>query len=192
LAWTRRPAVSRTVDPAARDFHVGRRRLDGRTPRQGDTAPFGADRRPPSGASPTASPVTRSAPPRSRKKRLLLFGGFANTLSMANAGLQSNGAAPAGMFVYFSDLLSRTVVDAAGTPIGRLWDLSIGLPEPYPPVRQVLVRPRGQTDLLLVAEASAVRSWTASPIPLSASIRELWPSWRKEKTEILLREALLD
>jgi magnesium transporter len=111
---------------------------------------------------------------------------------MANASLHSNGAAPAGGFVYFSALLSRTVVDAAGTPIGRLWDLSIGLPEPYPPVRQVLVRPRGQTDLLLVAEASAVRSWTANPIPLSASVRELRPSWRKEKTEILLREALLD
>ena len=76
--------------------------------------------------------------------------------------------AKVGTFVYFSDLLSRTVVDAQGVSIGRLWDLSIRLPEPYPFVRQLLIRPRGQTDLLLVAEGSQVRSWTADPIPLTA------------------------
>jgi CBS domain-containing protein/sporulation protein YlmC with PRC-barrel domain len=100
--------------------------------------------------------------------------------------------AKVGTFVYFSDLLSRTVVDAQGVSIGRLWDLSIRLPEPYPFVRQLLIRPRGQTDLLLVAEGSQVRSWTADPIPLTARLSELRPSRRQEKTEILLRETLMD
>ena len=51
---------------------------------------------------------------------------FANTVSV----LREDGGAVAaeakpGIFVYFSDLLSRTVVDSQGAPIGRLWDLSI-------------------------------------------------------------------
>ena len=99
---------------------------------------------------------------------------------------------PVGSFLYFSELLSRTVVDAAGKPIGKLWDLSIELPEPYPSVRQLFIRPPGQADLLLVAEGSQVRSWTESPIPLTARVPELRPSRRREEAEILLREALLD
>jgi magnesium transporter len=98
----------------------------------------------------------------------------------------------AGVFVYFSDLLSRTVVDADGAPIGRLRDLSIRLPEAYPPVSQVVIRPPGGTDLLLVADGSQVRSWLENPIPLTARLPELKPSRRRDKTEILLREALLD
>ncbi len=104
----------------------------------------------------------------------------------------AGGETRAVAFVYFSDLLSRTVVDADGAPIGRLWDLSIRLPEPYPPISEVLIRPPGQADLLLVAEGAQVRSWSERPIPLTARVRELRPSRRKDKTEILLREALLD
>jgi magnesium transporter len=98
----------------------------------------------------------------------------------------------AGVFVYFSDLLSRTVVDADGAPIGRLRDLSIRLPEAYPPVSQVVIRPPGGADLLLVADGVQVRSWLENPIALTARLRELRPSRRRDKTEILLREALLD
>jgi magnesium transporter len=95
-------------------------------------------------------------------------------------------------FVYFSDLLSRTVVDAGGAPIGRLWDLSIRLPEPYPAVSQVIIRPPGQADLLLVAEGTQVRAWTENPIALTARVPDLRPSRRRDNTEIALREALLD
>jgi magnesium transporter len=118
---------------------------------------------------------------------------FAKTVSVASEGAGAVAAeATPGTFVYFSDLLSRTVVDAQGAPIGRLWDLSIRLPEPYPPVSQLFIRPPGQADLLLVAEGPQVRSWTESPIPLVANVPELRPSRRRDKTEILLREALLD
>jgi magnesium transporter len=116
---------------------------------------------------------------------------FTNTVTVASrdAGATRD---PVGTFLYFSELLSRTVVDAAGKPIGRLWDLSIQLPEPYPSVRQLFIRPPGQADLLLVAEGSQVRSWTESPIPLTARVPDLRPSRRKEVAEIRLREALLD
>ena len=119
---------------------------------------------------------------------------FANTVRVIGEGIgkRAGSESKPGMFVYFSDLLSRTVADADGAPIGRLWDLSIRLPEPYPPVSQVIIRPPGQADLLLVADGAQVRSWTESPIPLSARVRELRPSRRRDKTEILLREALLD
>jgi magnesium transporter len=111
---------------------------------------------------------------------------------MPTAGAGSFARAEAGAFVYFSNLLSRRIVDAQSTEIGRLWDLSIRLPEPYPLVRQLWIRPRGQTDLLLVAEGGQVQSWNADPIRLSARLSELRPSRRKNETEILLRETLLD
>ncbi len=95
-------------------------------------------------------------------------------------------------FVYFSDLLSRSVADARGAPIGRLWDLSIRLPEPFPPISQVFIRPPGRADLLLVAEGTQVRSWTQNPIPLTVNVPDLRPRRRRENTEILLREALFD
>lgn len=111
---------------------------------------------------------------------------------MSTTGAGSFVRAEAGAFVYFSDLLFRRIVDAQSTEIGRLWDLSIRLPEPYPLVRQLWIRPRGQTDLLLVAEGGQVQSWNADPIRLSARLSELRPSRRKNETEIMLRETLLD
>lgn len=111
---------------------------------------------------------------------------------MAAATSDANVAAPAASFAYFSELLSRPVVDAQDQPIGRLWDLSIRLPEPFPLVRQLWIRPRGQTDLLLVAQSEQVQSWNANPIRLSARLSELRPSRRRFEAEILLRETLLD
>ena len=102
------------------------------------------------------------------------------------------GSVRAGIFLYFSDLLSRPIVDSLGQRIGRLWDLSVRLGEPYPVIQQVFIRPPGQSDLLLIAAGSQVRSWTADPIPLSVRLSELRPGRRQDETHILLREALLD
>src|SRR5437870_5821255 len=97
-----------------------------------------------------------------------------------------------GLFLYLSELLSRPVVDCDRRPIGRLWDLSIRLGEPYPVIQQVFVRPPGQSGLLLIAGGNQVRSWTESPILLSARLSELRPGRREDETQILLREELLD
>ena len=108
------------------------------------------------------------------------------------AAAARDASARAGTFLYFSDLLSRAIVDSDGLPVGRLWDLSIGLGEPYPLIQQVFIRPTGRSDLLLIASGTQVRSWIANPIPLSVHLSELKPGRRQFETQILLREALLD
>lgn len=97
-----------------------------------------------------------------------------------------------GVFLYFSDLLSRRIVDSDGWPVGKLWDLSIGLGEPYPLIQQVYIRPTVQSEILLIAGGSQVASWTDDPISLSVKLSELRPGRRRTETQILLRESLLD
>jgi CBS domain-containing protein/sporulation protein YlmC with PRC-barrel domain len=101
-------------------------------------------------------------------------------------------SAGTGVFLYFSDLLKREIVDCDGRAIGKLADLSIRLGEPYPFIQQVFIRPAGQSEILLIAAGSQVRSWTANPIILSARLSELRPGRRQDETQILLKEALLD
>jgi magnesium transporter len=97
-----------------------------------------------------------------------------------------------GTFLYLSELLERPVVDCDARPIGRLWDLSIRLGEPYPLIQQLFIRPPGRSEILLIAAGGQVRSWTATPIALSARLSELRPGRREDETQILLREELLD
>ena len=97
-----------------------------------------------------------------------------------------------GIFLYLSKLLGRVVIDCDGHPIGRLWDLSIRLGEPYPAIQQVFIRPLGRSEILLIAAGNQVKSWTSNPIPLSARLSELKPGRREDATQILLREELLD
>ncbi|MGE5276803.1 MAG: magnesium transporter [Acidobacteriota bacterium] len=105
------------------------------------------------------------------------------------------GEAPArreSRFLYFSDLLSRQIVDCDGNPIGRLRDLSIRLGEPFPPIQNVYIHPAGQAAFALIAAGKQVKSWTSDPIALSAKLSELRPGRRQDETQILLAEALLD
>jgi magnesium transporter len=114
---------------------------------------------------------------------------------MATATESSGARARAGggtVFLYFSELLSRTIVDREGNRIGRLWDLSIRLGEPYPVIQQVYIRPSARSPFLLIASAKQVGSWSSDPISLSAPLSELRPGRRQDATQILLREALLD
>ncbi|HEV2064589.1 MAG TPA: CBS domain-containing protein [Thermoanaerobaculia bacterium] len=97
-----------------------------------------------------------------------------------------------GLFLYFSDLIGREIVDSNGRRIGRLADLSVRLGEPYPVIRQVFIRPPGQSELHLIAAGSQIRDWTANPIPLVAGLSALRPGRREDETQILLAEALLD
>lgn len=97
-----------------------------------------------------------------------------------------------GLFLFFSGLIGREIVDSNGRRIGRLADLSIRLGEPYPVIRQVFIRPPGQSELHLIAAGSQIRDWTADPISLVAGLSELRPGRREDETQILLAEALLD
>lgn len=97
-----------------------------------------------------------------------------------------------GTFLFFSELLLRQIVDGDGRRVGKLWDLSIRLGEPYPLIRQVFVRPAGRSDILLIARGDQVRSWTDGPIPLSVKLSDLKPGRLEDQTQILLKEGLLD
>ena len=101
-------------------------------------------------------------------------------------------SAPAGSFLYFSELLGREIVDSEGVRVGRLADLSIRLGEPYPIVQQVFIRPTGQKEIFLIASGQQVRDWTRDPVSLSARLSELRPGRREDETQILMGEALLD
>jgi magnesium transporter len=112
---------------------------------------------------------------------------------MASVAAPTNErAARGGLFLFFSGLIGRAIVDSNGRSIGRLADLSVRLGEPYPMIRQVFIRPPGQSELHLIAAGSQVRDWTANPIRLSAGLSELRPGRREDETQILLAEALLD
>ena len=55
-----------------------------------------------------------------------------------------------------------------------------------------MIRPPGESDLLLVADGSQVRSWLETPIRTDGAPAGASPGRRRDKTQILLREALLD
>lgn len=101
-------------------------------------------------------------------------------------------SAPAGTFLYFSELVGRAIVDADGRSVGRLADLSIRLGEPYPVIQQVFIRPAGQKEIFLIAAGHQVRDWPRDPVMLSARLSELRPGRREDETQILMGEALLD
>src|SRR6266542_5141168 len=114
-------------------------------------------------------------------------------MEMATPAPTSNDRlAPSGVFLYFSDLLGREIVDSSGHRIGRLADLSVRLGEPYPVIRQVFIRPPGQSVLHLIAAGGQVGDWRANRISLSAKLSELRPGRREDETQILLAAALLD
>ena len=113
-------------------------------------------------------------------------------MASETAGSRDLTPGPGGVFLYFSDLLDRSIVDCDGHSIGKLSDLSIRLGEPYPAIQQLFIRPTGQSEILLIASGNQVRSWTADPVVLSARLSELRPGRRQDETQILLKEALLD
>src|SRR5512137_2906842 len=51
------------------------------------------------------------------------------------------------LFVYFSDLLGRSVVDAAGAHVGKLADFKVALGELFPKIASVAVRRRRRKGL---------------------------------------------
>jgi CBS domain-containing protein len=110
---------------------------------------------------------------------------------MASELRNAAGRPDSASFVYFSQLLGQPIADAEGQVVGRLWDLSILLGEPFPAIQDVLIRP-DRSQVLLIAAGSQVASWTQRPIRLSANLSGLRPSRRGDRRELRLRDALLD
>lgn len=96
-----------------------------------------------------------------------------------------------GVFLYFSEVVGRKVLDADEREIGRLWDLSIHLGDPFPSVNQILIRP-DRSEVLLIGSGNVVVAWRDRPLRLSVRLSDLRPGRRRDKGELLVREALLD
>lgn len=94
------------------------------------------------------------------------------------------------VFVYFSELLGRPVVDDRGDRVGRLADLKVRLGESFPRMSSFLVRTDGK--VLQALEWSEVADFTDRRIALRPGAREKLHPPAVKSEEILLKEELLD
>jgi len=95
------------------------------------------------------------------------------------------------MFLYFSELLGRSVVDAEGRTVGKLADLKVRLGELFPKVTSIVVRKRrgGKPGALAWDD---VESIDGILLTLKPGAAERLTPVAVSNEEILLREDLLD
>ncbi len=95
------------------------------------------------------------------------------------------------MFLFYSDLLGRNVVEEGMKPMGRLVDLKVRLGELFPKVTALMVKRRREKGALCV-RWSEVLSLNGSRISLKAGSRDRFAAPEPGQDEILLCEDLLD
>jgi magnesium transporter len=94
------------------------------------------------------------------------------------------------MFTYFSALLGRRVVSAAGARLGRLSDLEVKLDESFPKISTLFVRSGKKTRLAL--GWAEVASFTGRTIVLKPGAEEKFHPPDDKGEGMLLKEELLD
>ena len=94
---------------------------------------------------------------------------------MSSKAMEASASPEKGIFVFFSDYLSRQVVDSERRPVGRLWDMGIRLEGAFPAIDQVLLQP-DRSEVILIAEGRQIASWLDDPVRLSVRLSELRPS----------------
>jgi len=95
------------------------------------------------------------------------------------------------MFLFFSELLGRSVIDSQGEPLGKLADLKAKLGDPYPKVVNLIVKQRRERKPLAL-DWSGVQSLNGNIISLKQDAQKILGSLEVKEDEILLREELLD
>lgn len=95
------------------------------------------------------------------------------------------------MFIFFSELLGRSVVSSEGTPLGKAVDLKIRLGEMFPKVACLIFRPRRRRKAQSLPW-SEVQSLGGRLIVLKPGAEDKTLSVDAGQDEILLREELLD
>ena len=95
------------------------------------------------------------------------------------------------MFVYFSRLLDRSVMNAGGRSVGKLADLKVRLDVLFPKMSSVVIKPRGKKKLLELDWAQ-VELVNGNRITLRPAAEEQIHPLRVGPDELLLREELLD
>jgi CBS domain-containing protein/sporulation protein YlmC with PRC-barrel domain len=95
------------------------------------------------------------------------------------------------MFLFFSELLGRFVVDEAGVAVGKLADFKLRLAEPFPMVATLVVKKRKEKKLLEL-DWQEVQSLNTTMIRLNPGAVEKFRPLEVNPQEILLRDELLD
>jgi magnesium transporter len=94
------------------------------------------------------------------------------------------------LFLFFSDVLGRPVVSAAGRPLGRLSDLKVKLGELYPKVVAAVVRRRRRRTAEL--DWSEIQSFGPARIRLREGAESRTRPVEVAADEIMLRDEILD
>ena len=105
---------------------------------------------------------------------------------------EDKSAGRAFSFLFFSEILDHLVEDASGAPIGRLDDLTINITEPFPLVRQCIIRQAWPNQLRLVCRWSAVADFRSPRIRLRIAPDQLIPGVVEGNNEVRLRRHVLD
>jgi len=95
------------------------------------------------------------------------------------------------MFVYFSRLLDRSIMNAAGRSVGKLHDLKVRLGELFPKMSSVVLKARGKKALREV-DWSEVDLLNGNRVVLREGAEERVRPLEVGPDELLLREELLD
>jgi magnesium transporter len=97
------------------------------------------------------------------------------------------------MFVYFSQLLDHSVLDADGRSTGKMADMKVRLGELFPRVASVVIRPRRRRRKKLVElDWSQVDYLNGNRIRLKPGAADHFQPLEVRADELLLREELLD
>jgi CBS domain-containing protein/sporulation protein YlmC with PRC-barrel domain len=95
------------------------------------------------------------------------------------------------MFIFFSEMLDRRILDEAGNNLGKLNDLIIQMGEPFPKVILLcVVTPRPKT--MKVIAWDEVLSLEGNVIRLKGDASVKFQNYRGKSQELLLRDEILD
>jgi len=95
------------------------------------------------------------------------------------------------MFLFFSELLGRSVLDSSGEHVGKLVDLKAKLGDPYPKVVTLIVKLRREKKPQAL-NWSEVKSLNGNIISLKPEAEKKFKPFEVNEEEIILREELLD
>ncbi len=95
------------------------------------------------------------------------------------------------MFIYFSELQGRAVIDSQGRKVGRIEDLKVKLGELFPKVTSLVVR-RSRLKKLSALDWADVENFNGEVISLKAEAENRFSPLEVGREELLLRADLLD
>ncbi len=114
--------------------------------------------------------------------------------AMDNKGVVQKESAPEAclkMFIYFSELQGRKVVNSQGQAVGKLEDLKVKLGEPFPRV-STLVAKKNRLRKAAALDWAEVESFNGETIALKPEAETKFFPLEAGRDEILLRADLLD